>query len=83
MRVYNLFRRKGEKDLFCAVPEDYSVPQFLTAETWEYSRSLPVASLSGFDSVAAEASVKANGFYIFHSSDGSELTCPTEVLRSS
>jgi hypothetical protein len=30
MRAYNLFRRKGEADLFCAVPEDIPVPAFVT-----------------------------------------------------
>jgi hypothetical protein len=69
MRTYNLFRRKNEADLYCAVPEDRAVPAFLTDRTWEYAQSLEVDTLSGFDAAAAEASTTANGFYLFHSSD--------------
>ena len=69
MRAYNLFRRKEEADLYCAVPEDIAVPSFVTLETWEYAQSLELAVLSGFDATAAEASVKANGFYLFHSTE--------------
>ena len=69
MRAYNLFRRKDEADLYCAVPEDFAVPLFVTQETWEFAQSLELEVLSGFDATAAEASVKANGFYLFHSTD--------------
>ena len=67
MRTYNLFRRKGVADLFCAVPEDVPVPDFINPEGWEYARSLDSATLSGFDASAAETSAAANGFYLFHS----------------
>lgn len=67
MLTYNLFRHKDEADLYCAVPEDRPVPVFLTEEKWEYSRSLDVRTLSGFDSTAASTSAKTNGFYLFHS----------------
>ncbi len=69
MRAYNLFRRKDEADLYCAVPEDIAVPSFVTQETWEFAKSLELEVLSGFDATAAEASVQANGFYLFHSTD--------------
>ena len=67
MHSYNLFRRKGAADLFCAAPEDVPVPGFVTAEAWEYDRSLDIETLSGFDATAAETSSAANGFYLFHS----------------
>jgi hypothetical protein len=67
MRAYNLFRRKDETELFCAVPEAIRVPEFVTPEAWEYARSLEIGTLSGFDAVAAETSTAANGFYLFHS----------------
>jgi len=66
MRVYNLFRRKGDADLYCAVPEDVAVPAFLTTDAWEYARSLNGGTLSGFDAAAAEVSAQASGFYLFH-----------------
>jgi hypothetical protein len=67
MRAYNLFRRKGEADLFCAVPEDIPVPEFVVPDAWEYARSLDIEMLSRFDAAAAETSAAANGFYLFHS----------------
>jgi hypothetical protein len=67
MHTYNLFRRKGAADLFCAVPQDVPVPNFVTAVEWEYARPLDVGTLSAFDAAAAETSAAANGFYLFHS----------------
>jgi hypothetical protein len=67
MRAYNLFRRKGNADLFCAVPENVPVPKFVTADEWEYARPLDVGTLSGFDADAAQVSAAVNGFYLFHS----------------
>jgi hypothetical protein len=69
VRTYNLFRRKGMADLYCAVPQDRAVPAFLTDRTWEYAEFFEVDRLSGFDATAAEASAAANGFYLFHSAD--------------
>jgi len=69
MRTYNLFRRKEEADLYCAVPLDSTIPAFLTDATWEYAEAVDVDDLSGFDAAAAEASSAANGFYLFHSTD--------------
>jgi hypothetical protein len=37
MLAYNLFRHRGEHDLFCAVPEDFAVPAFLSDEAWEFT----------------------------------------------
>jgi hypothetical protein len=67
MRAYNLFRRKGEADLYCAVPQDVPVPSFVTADEWEYARPLDIETLSGFDATAARTSAATNGFYLFHS----------------
>ena len=72
MRTYNLFRRKDETDLYCAVPQDVAVPEFLVEGTWEYAQSLDIETLSGFDAASAEASALLNGFYLFHSAASSE-----------
>lgn len=63
----NLFRRKQEADLLCAVPEDCPAPSFLNASTWEFVGTVrePTTVLSGFNRSAAEASVRVNGFYLF------------------
>jgi hypothetical protein len=47
MRAYNLFRRKDAADLFCAVPEDVPVPDFVTPEAWEYACSLDMRPCQG------------------------------------
>ena len=67
MRAYNLFRSKGSNALVCAVPEERSVPGFVTGRTWEFGgrldedRSIPL----GFDTRAAAAAIRFNGFYLF------------------
>jgi len=68
MRAYNVFRRKGADCVFCAVPEDYTVPRFLSAKAWAFSGKLdaPAAKPVGFDEAAAGAGVRFNGFYLFH-----------------
>jgi hypothetical protein len=69
MRAFNLFRRKNEADLYCAVPQDAPVPDFVLEDLWEYAQSIELRDLSGFDAAAAEASASATGYYLFHSSD--------------
>jgi hypothetical protein len=67
MHAYNLFRCKSEADVFCAVPEDRVIPDFVTAERWEFTgkadqdRAAPL----GFDGAAAALGVRFNGFYLF------------------
>jgi hypothetical protein len=67
MRAYNLFRRKGEADLCCAVPQDVPVLNFVIADQWEYAGPLDIETLLAFDATAAQTSAAANGFYLFHS----------------
>jgi hypothetical protein len=68
LRRYNLFRRREEQDLYCAVPEDRPVPRFVAGEEWEYrgrvveDRPLP----AGFRLDAAQVSARFNGYYLFH-----------------
>ena len=64
---YNLFRRKQERDFYCAVPEDYVVPAFLRPESWEFERRTD-ATADGrpcFDPKTAASGVRLNGFYLF------------------
>ena len=65
--VYNLFRRKQEPDLCCAVPQDCPVPTFVDGEAWEYRGFLvdPGAAPSGFQREAARTAAWLNGFYLF------------------
>jgi len=67
MSAYNLFRSTGPEGLSCAVPEERSVPRFVTAPGWEFAgkvdsqRPRPL----GFDEKAAATGVRFNGFYLF------------------
>jgi hypothetical protein len=64
--AYNLFRRRSEPDLVCAVPEDRAVPQFVTAGDWEFGGKTSGTPMGDFDLQAARASVRFNGFYLYH-----------------
>ena len=67
MHAYNLFRRKGDCELFCAVPEDRIVPSFIDGARWEFLGKLDDAgpSPAGFDARSAATSVRFNGCYLF------------------
>lgn len=67
MCAYNLFRSNQADGLLCAVPEERSVPPFVTGPRWTFygrvgdGREPPL----GFDGKAAETGVRFNGFYLF------------------
>lgn len=65
--AYNLFRRRNEPDLYCAVPEDHPVPSFISGEAWDFGGTLdsPVTTLRGFDPQAARHGVRLTGYYLF------------------
>jgi hypothetical protein len=67
MQTYNLFRRKGRLGLVCAVPEERSVPAFVSGECWIFTGKIdsPADTPLGFDDRAAAAGVRFNGFYLF------------------
>jgi hypothetical protein len=65
--TYNLFRKKQQPSLLCAVPEHCPVPGFLNVDQWTFERPLqPSEPLpSGFHDRAALLGVRFNGFYLF------------------
>jgi|GEM_PF-1000045 hypothetical protein len=65
--AFNLFRRKEEPELLCAVPDDRAVPSFIAGETWEFGGTISGSSREhpGFDAGAARAAARYNGFYLF------------------
>jgi hypothetical protein len=67
MHAYNLFRRRDERCLICAVPEDCAVPGFIAGEAWDFDGKLTEAAAApmGFDANAATNSVRSEGFYLF------------------
>jgi hypothetical protein len=66
--IYNLFRRKRETELFCAVPEDRPVPAFVKGRGWDYGGRAEDGPRAppGFDPTVARDGVRLNGFYLFH-----------------
>jgi hypothetical protein len=66
--TYNVFQNKTWSELFCAVPLDRPVPRFLTAEGWDFARSLHPGNVrpAGFNPQAAWFGASINGFYVFH-----------------
>ena len=67
MHIYNLFRSKCQDGLYCAVPEDRTVPAFVKADSWEFGGKVDHALTPplGFNGTAAKAGVRFNGFYLF------------------
>lgn len=64
---YNLFRRRNEPQIYCAVPEHYPVPSFIIGEAWDFGGRLdnPDAAPRGFDAAAARHGVRLTGYYLF------------------
>jgi hypothetical protein len=63
-----LFRRKGQPDLFCAVPEDRPDPGFITSGCWTCVGAPDRNPLPpGLNRTAAELGVQLNGFHLFQS----------------
>ncbi|MGY2047260.1 hypothetical protein [Methylobacterium sp. JK268] len=71
MRCYNLFRLTDPNGLTCAVPEDYTVPSFVTGKRWVFDGKLDGSGRRprGFDTDAAATAVRFNGFYLFQRVD--------------
>ncbi|PVE23952.1 hypothetical protein DC522_13365 [Microvirga sp. KLBC 81] len=68
MYAYNLFRSTKQDGLVCAVPEERSVPAFVTGPQWQFGGRLDKDDAPlGFDRQAAMTGVRFNGFYLFAS----------------
>lgn len=64
--IWNLFRRREEGELWCAVPADAAVPRFLFSGEWDYGgQHADRRHLPGFRHAVAHQSVRMNGFYVF------------------
>lgn len=65
--AFNLFRRKEFPELYCAVPEDRTVPAFIAGEVWEFGGTISEAAsdFRGFDGHDASVGARLNGFYLF------------------
>lgn len=66
---WNMFRRRAESFLWCAVPADFALPSFLFSGEWIYSGQRPCArdGLPGISPAVAAHGAALSGFYLFHS----------------
>jgi hypothetical protein len=66
--AYNVFRRKQQSALRCAVPQDQPVPTFLHGGDWEFGGTIKChePTPAGFRPEAASDAVRLNGFYLYH-----------------
>ena len=64
--VWNMFKRREEGEIWCAVPADAAVPRFIFSGDWDYSGQHPERkALPGFQRSVAHLAVRMNGFYLF------------------
>lgn len=64
---YDLFRRRHEPELYCAVPKGRPAPAFLRSDQWQAVGEMDEVGPTplGFDREAAQIGVRLNGFYLF------------------
>ena len=63
---WTLFRRRLERDIWCAIPADAAVPKFLFSGDWAFGgQHRDPETLAGFQSGPAHQAVGMNGFYLF------------------
>jgi hypothetical protein len=64
---FNIFCRRDEPDIRCAVPEERPVPPFLEAPVWEFVGRMDRAELAsaGFGEGEIAEAIQAQGYYIF------------------
>ncbi len=65
--TWNMFRRRDEGELWCAVPASEAVTRFLFSGDWDFGgQHAEWQPVTGFKTTLAHQSVRMNGFYLFH-----------------
>lgn len=67
--TYNVFARKHQPALRCAIPQGSAVHSFIQSETWRFGGTVkPSESIPrGFQPKAAQEATQILGYYLFHS----------------
>ena len=64
--AWSLFRRRLERDLWCAIPADAAVPNFLFSGDWDFGgQHRHPDRVRGFQAGPARQAIDMNGFYLF------------------
>ena len=66
-RTWNVFRRRHDEGLCCAVSAEVPVPPFLLSGEWNFGFAVADGDplVTGFCPAAAELGAGFNGFYLF------------------
>ena len=66
-RTWNVFRRRNDGGLCCAVPAEAPVPPFLLCGEWDFGFAITDGdpSVRGFCPAAAEIGAGSDGFHLF------------------
>ena len=68
--AYNVFQRKRQPALRCAVRQDRPVPAFIRSEAWVFCGTTTVEQPSpGFQPEAAAKAMRFTGYYFFKALD--------------
>lgn len=66
--TYNVFARRRQPALCCAIAQERPVPSFIQNETWEFGGTVrPLEAVPpGFQTKAAHEATQSIGYYLFH-----------------
>ena len=66
-RTWNVFRRRHDEGLCCAVSAEVPVPPFLLSGDWNFGFAVAEGDppVTGFSPAAAEVRAGFDGFYLF------------------
>jgi len=70
--AYNVFCRKREPHLCCAVPQRQPLPAFIQGAAWDFDGTItgPMTTPPGFQPKAAMEAMRMLGFYLFQAFPG-------------
>ena len=64
--AFNVFKRKRNPTLSCAVRQDRPIPEFIEGETWAFSGTTTIEKPSpGFQPELASEATRTTGYYLF------------------
>jgi hypothetical protein len=64
--AFNVFKRKRNPTLGCAVRQDRPIPEFIGGETWEFGGTVSLEEpFLGFQPELASETTRTTGYYLF------------------